>query len=56
MAITALDKALIGLLADGRCHSGTELAQCLGISRAAIWKHIRSLEPLGLVVSALMDY
>ena len=53
MAIDARDKALIGLLADGRCHSGTELAQSLAISRAAVWKHIRGLETLGLAVSAL---
>lgn len=53
MALDALDKALIQLLADGHCHSGTALAERLGISRAAIWKHIRTLESLGLTVSAL---
>jgi len=53
MALDAVDKALIELLADGRCHSETALAERLGISRAAIWKHIRSLESLGLTVSAL---
>jgi len=53
MAIDARDKALIELLGDGRCHSGTELAERLGISRAAVWKHIRGLETLGLSVTAL---
>jgi BirA family biotin operon repressor/biotin-[acetyl-CoA-carboxylase] ligase len=53
MAIDARDKDLIGLLGDGRCHSGTELAERLGISRAAVWKHIRGLEMLGLSVTAL---
>ena len=53
MTIDARDKALIELLGDGRCHSGTELAERLGISRAAVWKHIRSLETLGLSVTAL---
>jgi BirA family biotin operon repressor/biotin-[acetyl-CoA-carboxylase] ligase len=53
MAIDARDKDLIGLLGDGRCHSGTELAERFGISRAAVWKHIRGLEMLGLSVTAL---
>ncbi|MDX1757879.1 MAG: biotin--[acetyl-CoA-carboxylase] ligase [Marinobacter sp.] len=34
-------KILVGLLADGRIHSGESLAQQLGISRTAVWKQIR---------------
>ena len=30
-------------LADGRFHSGESLARVLGISRTAIWKHVRSI-------------
>jgi BirA family biotin operon repressor/biotin-[acetyl-CoA-carboxylase] ligase len=30
-------------LADGRFHSGEDLAQACGISRAAVWKHIKLL-------------
>ncbi|MGM0769293.1 MAG: biotin--[acetyl-CoA-carboxylase] ligase [Pseudomonadota bacterium] len=34
-------RALIGLMADGRVHSGESLASSLGISRTAIWKQVR---------------
>ncbi|MBO6851031.1 MAG: HTH domain-containing protein, partial [Marinobacter sp.] len=34
-------RALIGLLADGKVHSGESLASSLGISRTAIWKQVR---------------
>ncbi|GAA0371972.1 bifunctional biotin--[acetyl-CoA-carboxylase] ligase/biotin operon repressor BirA [Bowmanella denitrificans] len=37
-------------LADGRFHSGEELGAELGISRAAISKHIKGLEGLGLEI------
>jgi BirA family biotin operon repressor/biotin-[acetyl-CoA-carboxylase] ligase len=44
---------LIELLADGRFHSGRLLGQELGISRAAVWKHIQALDELGLDVHAV---
>lgn len=44
---------LIELLADGRFHSGQSLGQRLGISRAAVWKHLRTLDELGLEVHAV---
>lgn len=44
---------LIGLLADGGFHSGQSLGLRLGISRAAVWKHIKSLDQLGLEVHAV---
>ncbi|HCE39263.1 MAG TPA: biotin--[acetyl-CoA-carboxylase] ligase [Alcanivorax sp.] len=47
------DQALIRRLADGRFHSGAELGEALGISRAAIWKRIRRLEQLGLAVESV---
>lgn len=53
MALDALDKVLLGHLADGRFHSGTELSGLLGVSRAAVWKHVRALEHLGLALSAI---
>lgn len=40
-------------LADGRFHSGQVLAADLGISRAAIWKHLRKIEAAGLAVDAV---
>ncbi|WP_461538638.1 bifunctional biotin--[acetyl-CoA-carboxylase] ligase/biotin operon repressor BirA [Spongorhabdus nitratireducens] len=41
-------QALLDLLADGFFHSGEELGEKLGISRAAVWKKIKHLEELGL--------
>ncbi len=38
-------------LADGQRHNGAELADDLGISRAAVWKRIESLRRIGLPVS-----
>ncbi|UTW06442.1 bifunctional biotin--[acetyl-CoA-carboxylase] ligase/biotin operon repressor BirA [Pseudomonas benzenivorans] len=35
---------LLRLLQDGRFHSGEALGAALGISRAAVWKQLRSLE------------
>lgn len=46
-------KTLLRRLSDHRFHSGTELAALLGVSRTAVWKHVRDLENLGLEVSAL---
>lgn len=40
--------SLLKLLADGRLHSGAELARELGVSRTAIWKQLQRLESLGL--------
>lgn len=44
---------LLCLLADGRFHSGEDLGRMLGVGRAAVWKLVRSLEPLGLDVYAV---
>ena len=41
-------KQLLILLSDGEFHSGTELSQLLGISRTTIWKHLHSLNKLGI--------
>jgi len=46
-------KALLRLLADGRFHSGAELARDLGLSRTAIWNLIHELESLGLEICAV---
>ncbi|HEX6998858.1 MAG TPA: biotin--[acetyl-CoA-carboxylase] ligase [Gammaproteobacteria bacterium] len=37
-------EALLAALADGRARSGEELARAFGVSRAAVWKHVRKLE------------
>lgn len=43
-------RALLVLLADGAWHSGVRLGAALGLSRAAIWKQVRALRDLGLVI------
>ena len=53
MNITDKQKRILTLLADGEFHSGTELADALGISRSAIWKQLNSLAELGLQHSAV---
>lgn len=37
---------IIQHLADGRFHSGEDLAEICGITRAAIWKHIKRIQEL----------
>ena len=44
---------LIAQLADGKFHSGSDLGQQLGVSRAAIWKAIQEMDKLGLEVHAV---
>lgn len=44
---------LLEQLADGDFRSGQELGDALGISRAAIWKHIQQLRELGVTVQAV---
>lgn len=53
MPLDPLNKTLLRLLSDHRFHSGTELAAALGVSRTAVWKHIRDLEALGLDIAAV---
>jgi len=46
--------ALVRLLADGRFHSGETLAAALGVSRAAVWKHVREIgAQFGLRIDAV---
>jgi BirA family biotin operon repressor/biotin-[acetyl-CoA-carboxylase] ligase len=42
-------------LADGRFHSGEELAQVLGVSRSAIWKATSALRDLGATLHAVRN-
>jgi len=41
---------LLDLLADGRFHSGGALGESLGIARTTVWKHVKTLEGMGLEV------
>jgi BirA family biotin operon repressor/biotin-[acetyl-CoA-carboxylase] ligase len=43
---------LLALLADGRQHSGEELAAQLAISRAAVWKQLQQLDAWGIELQA----
>lgn len=47
-----MDK-LLGLLADGQFHSGEELGEQLGVSRAAVWKKLKAVEELGLALDSV---
>ncbi len=44
---------LLQTLADGAYHSGESLGDLLGVSRAAVWKHLQQLERLGLELISL---
>lgn len=48
-----MNEALIQLLADGQFHSGEELGELLGVSRAAVWKQLQKLAPLGLELESV---
>jgi BirA family biotin operon repressor/biotin-[acetyl-CoA-carboxylase] ligase len=41
-------QTLLSMLADGEFHSGESLGEAQGVSRAAVWKQLKKLEPLGL--------
>jgi len=43
-------REILTRLSDGAFHSGQDLAEHLGVSRTAVWKHVASLEELGLAV------
>ena len=53
MLISDKQKKILTLLADGEFHSGTELAELLGVSRSAICKQLNGLATLGLHHSAV---
>lgn len=53
MTISEKQKRILILLADGEFHSGTELADDLGISRSAVWKQLQGLNDWGLQYSAV---
>jgi len=44
---------LIRLLSDGEFHSGEQLGERLGVSRAAVWKQLQKLESLGIAMEAV---
>ncbi|MCE9971056.1 bifunctional biotin--[acetyl-CoA-carboxylase] ligase/biotin operon repressor BirA, partial [Aeromonas salmonicida] len=53
MTLTPIRQTLITLLSDGQFHSGEQLGEQLGISRAAVGKHMAALKELGLDLFSL---
>ncbi len=49
----SIQQNLLQRLADGRFHSGQELGEQMGLTRAAVWKYIRELRGLGLAVQSV---
>lgn len=47
----SLRRRLLTLLSDGEHHSGEALGATLGVSRMAVWKHIKALHELGIDIS-----
>lgn len=46
-------RMVVAELADGHVHSGQDLANSLGLTRAAVWKQVRQLRAHGLPVAAV---
>lgn len=44
---------ILELLADGQFHSGEELGEKLGVSRAAVWKQLKKLDELNIPCSSV---
>ena len=45
-------RVILECLSDGGYHSGEELGELLGVSRAAVWKHLQRLESLGVHIES----
>ena len=41
-------RRLLNLLSDGEIHSGEDLGASLGVSRMAVWKHLKALRDMGV--------
>ncbi|MEC8443984.1 MAG: bifunctional biotin--[acetyl-CoA-carboxylase] ligase/biotin operon repressor BirA [Pseudomonadota bacterium] len=46
-------KQLLAHLADGQFHSGEELGEAMGVSRAAVWKQLKKLDELEVPFSSV---
>ena len=44
---------LLSSLSDGKFHSGDELGGALGVSRTAVWKQLKKVEELGLMMTSI---
>ena len=46
-------KQLLNSLSDGEFHSGEALGDALGVSRMAVWKHLKALRETGIVIEVV---
>lgn len=44
---------VLALLSDSKFHSGEELGEVLGVTRAAVWKKLKKLEAIGISVNSV---
>jgi BirA family biotin operon repressor/biotin-[acetyl-CoA-carboxylase] ligase len=51
--VSAARRQLLRQLSDGEFHSGEDLGVSLGLSRAAVWKHIQALQQDGVEVESM---
>jgi BirA family biotin operon repressor/biotin-[acetyl-CoA-carboxylase] ligase len=48
-----LRRRLLNLMSDGEFHSGEALGAALGVSRMAVWKHLKALRDMGVDFTVL---
>lgn len=48
-----LRRRLLNLLSDGEFHSGEALGASMGVSRMAVWKHLKALREMGIDLTVL---
>ena len=53
ITVRGLMMQILKLLSDGQFHSGEELGEQLGVSRAAVWKQIQKLQQRGVDVYSI---
>ncbi len=53
MGMTMTIGNLMRLLSDGSVHSGEQLGNAMGVSRAAVWKQLKKLDAMGVAVEAV---
>lgn len=46
-------RQILSILADGQFHSGEELGERLGVSRAAVWKQLKKLDEMDISYSSI---
>ncbi|SBS29316.1 Bifunctional ligase/repressor BirA [Marinomonas aquimarina] len=46
-------REVLSLLSDSKFHSGEELGEALGVTRAAVWKRLKKLETVGITVHSV---